>query len=147
MASCSTTFLKHLHLVALISCNMNPYQIGCFRLIQSQIEHSVKMGWILNKKFYYIIKINRKYHQRVMGVGNKKNFKDCMVYFFNISSFVNGYSLKCNKSYQMQNFETDDFAFYKIFDFLSKLPFFRPFCFSWVIFLTNYGQKSSSVAL
>ena len=46
-----------------------------------------------------------------MGVGNKKNFKDCMVYFFNISRFVNGYTLKCNKSYKMQNFETDNFAF------------------------------------
>ena len=37
-----------------------------------------------------------------MGVGNKRNFKDCMMDFFNIPRFGNGYYLKCNKSHNMQ---------------------------------------------
>ena len=45
-----------------------------------------------------------------------------------------------------QLFETINFAFMKIFDSLVKTAYFRPFCFSWVICVTNYSQKLSSMA-
>ena len=44
-----------------------------------------------------------------------------------------------------QLFETFNFAFMKYFDFLVKTALLRPFFFSWVICVTNYGRKLSSV--
>ena len=46
-----------------------------------------------------------------------------------------------------QLFETLNFAFMKLFDFLSKQPFLGPLCFSLEIHVTNYVRKSSSVAI
>ena len=50
------------------------------------------------KKLDYIRKLNKNYYQNVMRVGFQKNFKNRMMDFANISSFVNGHPLKCIKS-------------------------------------------------
>ena len=36
--------------------------------------------------------------ENVMGVGNKRNFKKCLMDLSNIPPFVNRYTSKCNKS-------------------------------------------------
>ena len=64
-----------------------------------------------------------------MEAGNKKNFKNPMIDFFNISLFVNGHPLKMQQMIKQvdpgrQLFKTVNFAFMKIFDFLVKIALF-----------------------
>ena len=54
------------------------------------------------KKLDYIRKLNKNYYLNVMGVGFKKNFKNHMMDFANIQSFVNRHPQKCIKSWYEQ---------------------------------------------
>ena len=53
--------------------------------------------WISNKKLDYIRKLNKNYVYKFMEVGKKKNFKNAVMDFSNISPFVNGHPLEYNK--------------------------------------------------
>ena len=49
------------------------------------------------QKYWNSLK-NSTNDEKVMAIGNKKNFKNCIMDLSNISPFVNEYISKCNKS-------------------------------------------------
>ena len=115
--------------------------------------HCVLFGFQI-KKLDYVRELNENYDQSLESHGSWKyeKFKKSHYGLFQYFTFSTWASPKMQQIIKQvrpsrQIFKTINFTFMKIVDFLVKKSFFRHFCFSLVIRITNYGRKSSSVVI